>query len=126
MTPNVLAKKAYSQASAPTRTAGKLEYDVIARITHKLKEAAKKGKKRGFPALVEAIHENRQLWTLLATMVADADNQLPKELRAQIFYLAEFTDHHSTKVLAGDANVRPLLEVNTAILRGLRSGAAAA
>ncbi|MBO9399520.1 flagellar biosynthesis regulator FlaF [Shimia sp. R9_3] len=125
MTPNVLAKRTYGQASAPTRTAGKLEYDVIARITHKLKEAAKQGK-RGFPALAEAIHENRRLWTMLARFVADGGNGLPEQLRAQIFYLAEFTDHHSTKVLAGDANVRPLLEVNTAILRGLRSGAAAA
>ena len=125
MTPNALAKRAYGQAAAPTKSIGKLEYDVIARVTHKLKQAAMQGK-RGFPFLAEAIHENRSLWTLLATDVASDDNGLPEQLRAQIFYLAEFTDHHSTKVLAGDANVRPLLEVNTAILRGLRSGAAAA
>ena len=125
MNSSVLAHRAYNKASAPTRTTGKLEYDVIARITHKLKSAAKQGK-RGFPALAEAIHENRSLWTLLAVDVADVDNALPNELRAQIFYLSEFTHHHSTKVLAGDASVRPLLEVNTAILRGLRHGAAAA
>ncbi len=125
MNSSVLAQRAYNTASAPTRTTGKLEYDVIARITHKLKEAAKQGK-RGFPALAAAIHENRSLWTLLAVDVADVDNALPTELRAQIFYLSEFTHHHSTKVLAGDASVRPLLEVNTAILRGLRHGAAAA
>ncbi|SFL74991.1 flagellar biosynthesis regulator FlaF [Shimia aestuarii] len=125
MTPNTLAQRGYSRASAPTRTPRKLEYDVIARITHRLKSAAQKGKP-GFAALAEAVHENRQLWTLLATDVADSDNGLPESLRAQLFYLAEFTNHHSGKVLAGRASVRPLLEINTAILRGLRSGEKAA
>ena len=125
MTPNALAKRAYGQAGSPTKSVGKLEYDVIARVTHKLKKAAMQGK-RGFPLLAEAIHENRALWRILAIDVAGNDNGLPDQLRAQIVYLQEFTNHHSTKVLAGDANVRPLLEVNTAILRGLRSGAAAA
>lgn len=125
MTPNSLAQRAYQQAAAPTKTPGKLEYDVIARITHRLKASAQRGK-IGFSALAEAIHENRTLWTHLAVDVADDDNALPQELRARIFYLAEFTNHHSTKVLAGEASVRPLLEVNTAVLRGLRNGAAAA
>lgn len=124
MTPNTLAQRGYGQAAAPTKSVGKIEYDVIARVTHKLKEAAMRGK-RGFPALAEAIHENRALWRLLAIDASGAENGLPDQLRAQIVYLMEFTNHHSTKVLAGDASVRPLLEVNTAILRGLRSGAAA-
>jgi flagellar protein FlaF len=98
-----------------------MEYDVIARITHRLKDAAQQGK-LGFAALAEAIHENRSLWTYLAVSVADDDNELPQQLRAQIFYLAEFTRQHSSKVLKGEASVRPLLEVNTAILRGLRGG----
>lgn len=124
MTPNSLAQRAYQQAAAPTKTPGKLEYDVIARVTHRLKSSAQRGKK-GFSALAEAVHENRTLWTRLAVDVADSGNGLPQELRARIFYLAEFTNHHSTKVLSSGASVRPLLEVNTAILRGLRNGAAA-
>ncbi|MGR3712000.1 MAG: flagellar biosynthesis regulator FlaF [Shimia sp.] len=121
MTPQTLAERAYSQANAPTKTPRKMEYDVIARITHRLKDAAQQGK-LGFAALAEAIHENRSLWTYLAVSVADDDNELPQQLRAQIFYLAEFTRQHSSKVLKGEASVRPLLEVNTAILRGLRGG----
>ncbi len=121
MTPNALAQQAYAQANAPTRTPRKIEYDAIARITFQLKAAAQKGKKE-FPALVAAIHENRKLWTLLATMVADPQNELPESLRAQIFYLAEFTRQHSSRVLSGEESVRPLLEVNAAILKGLRGG----
>ncbi len=73
-----------------------------------------------FSALVQALHENRELWTLLATDVADKDNKLPAQLRAQIFYLAEFTNHHTRQVLAQDATADVLVEINTAVMRGLR------
>ncbi|SEO07087.1 flagellar protein FlaF [Salinihabitans flavidus] len=121
MTPHTLAHGAYAQAATPIRTPRGTEYELIARITHRIKATAKKGRP-GFPELAEAVHDNRQLWTILATDVADIDNPLPKSLRARIFYLAEFTHIHSGKVLRENASVRPLLEVNTAILRGLRNG----
>jgi flagellar protein FlaF len=100
-----------------------MEYDAVARITHRLRSEAMKGPE-GFPDLVKALHDNKTLWNIFAVDVADADNQLPRELKAQIFYLAEFTSQHTTKVLARQANVAPLLEINSAILQGLRSGAA--
>jgi flagellar protein FlaF len=73
-----------------------------------------------FPKLAEALHENRVLWTALASDVAGEANQLPAELRARIFYLAEFTLLHTSKVLAKQASAVPLLDINAAILRGLR------
>lgn len=114
-----LAQRAYGESAVPTRTPRNLEYDAIARITHRLKLAAQKGKAE-FSEFAAALHENRRMWTLFAGSVVDSNNALPDTLRAQLFYLAEFTNHHSTKVLAGKASVRPLLEVNTAVLRGLR------
>jgi flagellar protein FlaF len=36
-------------------------------------------------------------------------------------YLAEFTDTHSRSVLKGDADVGPLIDVNTAIMSGLQA-----
>jgi flagellar biosynthesis activator protein FlaF len=117
------AQRAYSAASAPTRTPRDLEYDVVARITHRIRSADQKGAE-GFPNLVAALNDNNRLWNIFAVDVADADNKLAKELKAQIFYLAEFTSHHTSKVLARKAGVAPLLEINTAILNGLRSGAA--
>lgn len=57
----------------------------------------------------------------MAADVADPNNQLPEELRAQIFYLAEFTEHHSRLVLAGAATADILVEVNTSVIRGLNS-----
>ena len=56
----------------------------------------------------------------MAVDVANKDNELPEALRAQIFYLAEFTQLHSRKVLRREATVAPLVEINSSVMRGLR------
>ena len=114
-----LAQRAYQSNATPIRTPRGTEYEAFARITHRLAGAARQGRS-GFAKLAEAIHENRRLWVTLASAVADAENALPTDLRARLFYLAEFTESHSRKVLRGTAPVAPLIEVNTAIMRGLR------
>lgn len=121
MTATTLAKQAYGAASINIRTPRATEYDTFARITHAMIQAAKRGKS-GFPDLAKAIHDNRQLWTLVAGEVADDDNALPQDLRARIFYLAEFTQHYSRQVLNSGASISPLVEVNAAIMRGLSTG----
>jgi len=120
VTAHTLAQRAYGATAAPTRTARGTEYDVMARVTHRLIASARKGRK-GFNDLSRAIHDNRQMWTILAADVADQQNPLPEELRAKIFYLAEFTQAHSRKVLRREATVAPLIEINSAVMRGLRS-----
>lgn len=122
MTASTLAHRAYGQSSTPIRTPRGTEYDVFARITHQLITAARGGAS-AFPALAKAVHDNRRLWTTLAADVADDANQLPEELRANIFYLAEFTRQHSGKVLRHGASAVPLIEINAAIMRGLRNKA---
>ncbi|WP_109465365.1 flagellar biosynthesis regulator FlaF [Albibacillus kandeliae] len=117
------ARRAYSSVSTPTRTARNSEYEAVARITQKLQAAADRGP-AGFTALVQALHENKKLWNIFAIEVADDRNTLPKELRARIFYLAEFTHHHTGRILARQATVEALLEVNKSVLRGLRGEAA--
>ena len=123
MTAQSLAQRAYGETASPTRTARGTEYDVMARVTHRLIASAKKGR-RGFADLSHAIHDNRQMWTILAADVADQANPLPQDLRAKIFYLAEFTQVHSRKVLRREATVAPLIEVNSAVMRGLRQDGA--
>lgn len=121
MNAHTMAQRAYSLDSAPIRTDRGTEYEVFARITHRMKVAAQNCPGE-FAKLASAIHDNRQLWALLASDVADTDNKLPNELRARIFYLAEFTNSYSSKILTQKASVEPLLEINTAIMRGLRNG----
>ncbi|MFK7761926.1 MAG: flagellar biosynthesis regulator FlaF [Roseobacter sp.] len=113
------AQSAYAPAAAPTRTARSAEYEVIVRISHRLKKAIKDD---DFAALAEALYENNKLWTAFAVDVADPENLLPDSLRARILYLSEFTRLHTHKVLRKKESAIPLLEINTAILKGLKQG----
>ncbi len=114
------ALRGYANNAASTRSDRRAEYEVIARVTHELRDRAMK-KKTNFPAFVEALHNNQRLWTALVVDVMDAENPLPKELKARIVYLAEFTNHHSRQVLQKKASILPLLEINMAVLRGLKN-----
>ncbi|WP_333780736.1 flagellar biosynthesis regulator FlaF [Aliiroseovarius salicola] len=120
-----LAKTAYAASNTAVRTPRGVEYEAFARITQKMKSAAAKGNS-GFGLLTHAIHENRRLWTMLAADVAISENGLPEELRARIFFLAEFTSDFSRKVLTRGASPDALIEINTTIMRGLRQTADAA
>lgn len=120
-----MAKTAYATKKAPIRTPRSVEYEAFARVTHRLKSSSAKGHQH-FGDLAQALHANRELWTLLAADVAEDGNALPKDLRARIFYLAEFTVQHSRSVLKGEDTVDALIDVNMAIMRGLRQPADAA
>lgn len=119
MNATTLAKTAYANPGQPTRTQRGIEYELFARVTRRLKAAAQATKEH-FPALAEALYENRRLWTVIAVDVASPENALPAALRARLFYLNEFTQAHSAKVLRGEASAEVLIDINTAIMRGLR------
>ena len=112
------AQQVYSQNQAAVCTDRALEAQLIGRITAQLRAARTAGR-ANFPKLIAALHDNRRMWTTMAAEVADGENALPKQLRAQIFYLAEFTEHHSQRVIRGKADIDALIDVNTAVLRGL-------
>jgi len=113
-----LARQAYASAHSPMRTGRSAEQQVLSIATANLRAAAD-ASPFDFARLAQALHQNRLLWTRLAADVAEESNPLPEELRARIFYLAEFTAAHSGRVLRGRASVEALIEVNLAVMRGL-------
>lgn len=118
----MMARTAYAAPhQAALRTPRGIEYEAFARVTARIKAAIERGAE-GFPALVAALHDNRRLWTALAADVADDGNLLPAALRAQLFYLAEFTQQHSRKVLIGSEDASALVDINTTVMRGLANG----
>ncbi|WP_322893025.1 MULTISPECIES: flagellar biosynthesis regulator FlaF [unclassified Yoonia] len=112
------ARQAYAPTAVATRTDRAVEAQLFGQITARLRNAMS-DQPQNFAALVAAISDNRRLWSTLAASVADKDNQLPAQLRAQIFYLAEFTEYHSQKVLRNSASADVLVDINTAVMRGL-------
>jgi flagellar protein FlaF len=112
------AHAAYGASIRVTRSARDTEFDVLARVTKRLRSAS--GPDASFPDLVSAIHDNRSLWNLFALDLSLPTNGLPKELRERLLSLARFVDDHSSRVLreAGKADV--LIDINTAVMRGLR------
>ncbi|MEP4249643.1 flagellar biosynthesis regulator FlaF [Tateyamaria sp.] len=113
------ALRGYAEHSVTTRSDRRSEYEVIARVTQELRDKAVRSRSN-FPAFAEALHTNRKLWTALVVDVADDANPFPKELKARIAYLAKFTNHQTRRILKDKASVMPLLEINMALLRGLK------
>ena len=111
------AQRAYAPTQMPAQTPRSLEARLFSKVTSMLKRAATG--QIGYAEKVKALHDNRQMWATFAANVTDDDNGLPPQLRAQLFYLAEFTEKHSREVLNGTAEIDALIDINSAVLRGL-------
>ena len=116
MNATLRAQNAYAPNRPDIQTPRAIEARVMTQITARLAR-----KTADFPTLAKAVHDNRMMWSALAIDVADAGNTLPASVRAQIFYLAEFTDLHSRKFLRGEADLSALIDINTAVIRGLNT-----
>ncbi|RYH01576.1 flagellar biosynthesis regulatory protein FlaF [Salipiger sp. IMCC34102] len=109
-----LARQAYAPVRPALKTERAVEAQLLTRITARLTQAGS-----DFPKAAAAVHENRRFWTTMAADVSAADNKLAPELRAQIFYLAEFSEQHGAQFLKGKVGLEPLIDINTAVIRGL-------
>lgn len=99
------------------RSSRDAEYDVISRVTRLLRQSDRAG--RGHDAIM-AVHRNNELWTLLATDLADPGNGLPAETKAGLLSLAAFSLRHGHAVLAGQGATDVLIDINMSIMKGLR------
>lgn len=120
---SALAQKqnGYMEATRSVGMPREVEYHLFSQITGRLNRANKEG--ADFALLAEALHENVALWRTIGLSVAEPENELPPQLRAQLFYLFEFTREHTPKVLRGEADAAALIDINTNIMRGLRQSA---
>lgn len=110
---------AYGLAMRATGSPRNVEYQVFSQITGRLSGAL--GENVPFATLAAALQDNVSLWSIVAEDVAREENELPRDLRGQLFYLAEFTTHHTRKVLKGEADAQALIDVNKSVMRGLHA-----
>lgn len=116
-----LAQAAYAPASPATHTPRDVEYHAFAHVTGLLATARDTAHEPGgLSRLAAATHENVRLWLTLAADVTLDTNPLPPALRAQIIGLANFARTHMMRVLDGSDTVDALIDVNMAIMKGLR------
>lgn len=113
------ARAFYGRPESPQKTPRALEYDLLARATQRM-TIAWTARRENYAALMTALDENLRLWSTLAADVAEPGNGLPAKLRAQLFYLYEFTSQHSRMVRANNGSIEVLVDINTAVMRGLR------
>ena len=121
MTATALARNAYHESTRTTASPRAVERQLLSRLTTAL-AVAEKNRETSHPAYVSALSKNLEFWTVIAGDVASEGNQLPTDLRAQLFYHFEFTRHHTNKVIAGDKTLtaEPLIEINQNIIKGLK------
>jgi flagellar protein FlaF len=119
----VFAQSLYARPTRELGTARGIEYKAFSKVTARLSSWNKDTD--SFASLAEALYDNQILWNVLGADVADQGNELPPRLRAQLFYLTEFTNVQTRKIMAGEAEPAILVEINTSIMRGLRDCAGA-
>jgi len=113
---------AYQAATRATGTPKDIEYGLFRQVTGDLSRALRDGSP--FSDLAAALHANLRLWTAITIDLAGEGNALPPALRAQLIGLAQFTRNHTHQVLKGEGEAGVLVEINTALMRGLRGDGA--
>lgn len=111
------SERAYG--SPALRGARDMEYDAFSQVTRMLRQAPREcvGTET-----VAAVSKNNELWTILATDLADSGNALSDEIKAGLISLALFSLKHGQSVMAGKGNTETLIEINMSVMKGLRGG----
>ncbi|MBM3570446.1 MAG: flagellar biosynthesis regulator FlaF [Alphaproteobacteria bacterium] len=107
----------YAATQTATENPRDTEYRLFARVTNALLN----NQDANTTGYIQAIDWNRRLWLTLQADLASEENKLPKELKAQLISLLIWVDKHSRKAMRGEETVAPLIEVNRAIMEGLRA-----
>jgi flagellar protein FlaF len=78
-------------------------------------------KAEGPRARIEALHKNHQLWSMLIDDLSSPGNALPEDLKQQLVTVGTWAMVYSNKAIGEKLPLRPLIEVNTNIVEGLRA-----
>ncbi len=116
------AVDAYSQISKANLGPRELEASILLKAAAQL-QSIKDDWENNYKNLDNALYYNRRLWTILASAMADEDNQLPKPIRDNVASLGVFVMSYTLKVLAEPSpdKLTSLININREIAAGLNS-----
>lgn len=69
--------------------------------------------------LCDAVYQNSRLWITILDDLISPDNRLPHDMKQRLGSLGATSLTHGRRVLAGQASVQLLVDINRAILTGL-------
>lgn len=69
--------------------------------------------------LRETLWYNQRVWMALRNDLSEPGNALSPDLKAGLISLALWVDSHTLGVLKGEQKIKPLLDINRSIVRGL-------
>lgn len=117
-----LAYKAYGEVTSRTATDKQIEFALFSEITQSLQHVS--NSENPAPAeWADALDRNLQLWTIISTDLLTPENQLDEALKKNLISLSESVRRISYSVLAGRGEIKDLVEINEAIMKGLSGDA---
>jgi flagellar biosynthesis regulator FlaF len=116
------ALTAYGAVIRTTEDPRTIEYRLLARANAALEAARSAAAPAALPG---AIHENRMVWTAFAADLAEDGNGCEESLRARLLSLARWVFAESDRVLRQSKSPQALIDVNRAVMLGLRPGTTA-
>lgn len=122
---------AYRKTIADTQPPRDIERRLLSGVTSQLVEYGR------FDSLVESeeklnalsnglgdvIWHNQKIWLALKFDLVEEKNALPPPLRAGLLSLALWVERHSVGVMRGTHKIKPLIDVNLSIIKGLSGDA---
>jgi flagellar protein FlaF len=95
------------------------EYAALSKVTYML-QAYRKSRSESINDFLLALNQNLKLWTIFASDVGREENELPNRIKSLIFYLFEFTQLETHKIMRGEGDVDALIDINKSVMKGLR------
>ncbi len=115
------ALRGYGQTKRQTASDKHIELQLFSSITARLRAEANKNPAKLTSELAETLVENAKLWNILFCDLVAPENKLALDLKTNLISLAEFTQSHTQRILRGEASLAILIEINTAIIEGLKT-----
>lgn len=118
-----MSLQAYQKTLKQAENPREAEYRIFGQVTAGLIRATEDS--ASHKQLIDALGNNRKLWSALALDCAAEGNGLPDSLRAQIISLSIWVSKYSSEVMQKGSQIEPLIDVNKAIMEGLAARAGA-
>lgn len=115
------AAEGYRSALTRFETHREAEARLLSRLNRNLQQSMT-NMPNNISAFMHALYENDRFWAHIAMDLSEDSNQLPEQLRASLISISGFVIRHSANVRKGAASAEPLIDINLAIIRGLRAG----